>query len=415
MILNKLRCSLLILCVLVSTTVASQQKEEFNDLIESGELIKARDYLISQPELDNEIHQLAGLYYTLGNYSLAEKTYESYLTKDATNVAWKLGLAKTYLNRAYNDKAKDLYLELFQQDSSNVSVLLSLAKLDKANYRDYYERLIRIDSLNPSYPYQIGLNLSKSRHLFNAEPYYIKAHELDPDNLLYLIRLASLYDDIKEPKLAELYIDKGLALSPKNSAFVKMKLAALYKRKAYNEVVVLGLSRFEKSPKDVTAVQYLGLSYMKLENYEQAERFLMLYWMLEKSDPKASYYLGLMYEQSKNYDRAVSFFSMAQNMNDKENDNVYYHMAQVFYAQEKPESAYEYYLKAFDANRNMSKALYNAILLAKNLDIDQQKQYAMLEDYFGRFESRNKKRTTYVQAEMKRVRKDLFMQGVTLE
>jgi len=412
---NNLTRLVLFYAFLINITAHAQNKEKYNALIEQGDLIKARDFLITQPELDNEINQLAGLYFTLGNYSLAEKTYQNYLSKDSKNIAWKLGLAKTYLNRAYNEKAKNLYMDLYQQDSSNVSVLLSLAKLDKANYRDYYEHLIRIDSLNAYYPYQIGLHLSQTRHLYNAEPYFIKANELDPDNLLYLIRLANLYKEIKEPKLSEKYIDKGLALSPNSSAFIKMKLAALYKEKEYNQVVELGLKLFEKSSKDVTAIQYLGLSYMRLENYEQAERFLMLYWMLEKSDPKSSYYLGLMYEQSKNYTRSLSFFYMAQNINDRENDNVYYHMAQVFYQQEKPESAYEYYLKAFDANRNMSKALYNAILLAKNLEIDQQKQYEMLEDYFGRFESRDKERSAYIQAEMKRIKKDLFMQGISLD
>ena len=70
---------------------------------------------------------------------------------------------------------------------------------------------------------------------------------------------------------------------------------------------------------------------------------------------------------------------------------------------------------AFKANSRMSDALYNLIILGKALDIDMQVQYKHLEKYFENFESKDELKTAYVESEIKRVKRDLFMNGISVD
>lgn len=406
---------LLFIFLLSSELTYAQDETEFYSYMEEGDYSNARVLLENNKGLDQSIHQLGSLYLKLGEYRLAEECFLKYLKSDSANVKWNLGLAQAYSLRAYNTKAEEVYLKLFEKDSTNTAVLLNLAKLNRRSSKDYYQRLMNLDSLNPNYPYQIGLYYSRKSDLYGSLDFFTRAHDLDPENIVYIIRIADVYFDLRKSDLALEYIDKGLELDSRNRTLLNLKMSALYKRKRYREVIEIGEVLVEKDRKNSNVLQYLGLSYMKLNQNDLAEKFLMSYWMLDTTNPMALYYLGLNYESVANYDKAVMMFQMARNANDKENDNIYYHLAQTYYQQKLPEKAYEYYSMAFKANSRMSDALYNLIILGKALDIDMQVQYKHLEKYFQYFESKDELKTAYVESEMKRVKRDLFMNGISVD
>ena len=53
----------------------------------------------------------------------------------------------------------------------------------------------------------------------------------------------------------------------------KIKIINLYKEKNYQGVIKLGLKLLKKNPKDYQLIYSIGLSYINLKNYFEAEKY----------------------------------------------------------------------------------------------------------------------------------------------
>ena len=56
---------------------------------------------------------------------------------------------------------------------------------------------MNLDSLNPNYPYQIGLYYNRKSDLYGALDFFTRAHDLDPESIVYIIRIADVYFDLR--------------------------------------------------------------------------------------------------------------------------------------------------------------------------------------------------------------------------
>ena len=88
----------------------------------------------------------------------------------------------------------------------------------------------------------------------------------------------------------------------------------LYKSKNYDGVIKLGLKLLKKNPKDYQLIYSVGLSYVNLQNYSEADKYFdKLLYVQEK--PEIFFIQANIHKQLKKYDTAIAYFEKAIKLN----------------------------------------------------------------------------------------------------
>ena len=88
----------------------------------------------------------------------------------------------------------------------------------------------------------------------------------------------------------------------------------LYKSKNYDGVIKLGLKLLKKNPKDYQLIYSVGLSYVNLQNYSEADKYFdKLLYVQEK--PEIFFIQANIHKQLKKYDTSVAYFEKAIELN----------------------------------------------------------------------------------------------------
>ena len=84
----------------------------------------------------------------------------------------------------------------------------------------------------------------------------------------------------------------------------------LFKEKNYKGVIESGLKLLKKNPKNYQLVYSIGLSYVNLQNYTEAEKYFdkLLY---DQKKPELFYIQANIHKQLKKYDSAINYFEEA--------------------------------------------------------------------------------------------------------
>ena len=88
----------------------------------------------------------------------------------------------------------------------------------------------------------------------------------------------------------------------------------LFKEKNYKRVIESGLKLLKKNPKNYQLVYSIGLSYVNLQNYTEAEKYFdkLLYF---QKKPELFYIQANIHKQLKKYDSAINYFEEAIRLN----------------------------------------------------------------------------------------------------
>ncbi|MDD5321409.1 MAG: tetratricopeptide repeat protein [Methylococcales bacterium] len=164
-----------------------------------------------------------------------------------------------------------------------------------------------------------------------AQLYYIKAYDLEPNNVRVLQKMADLYIELKKYDLAE----------------VSLKLI------------------LKKQPGDLETTEQYGLLLIKMGKYHEAEENLTRVVAKQQSWP-AYNGLGIVANLQGNPVKAESFFKKADRIlpNSPELLN---NIGFALYSSGKLNEAAPYYIKALQINPSFKKAIYNYALLQARL------------------------------------------------
>jgi tetratricopeptide (TPR) repeat protein len=173
-----------------------------------------------------------------------------------------------------------------------------------------------------------------------AQLYFIKAYELEPNNVSVLQKMADLYTDLKKYALAE----------------VSLKLI------------------LQQQPENLKVIEQYGLLLIKLKNYQEAEKNLNRVIAKQRSWP-AYNGLGIIASLEGDYSKAESLFKTADGImpNSPELLN---NIGFTLYSADKLAEAAPYYVKALQINPGFKKAIYNYALLQARLSNYEQAQIA---------------------------------------
>jgi len=165
-----------------------------------------------------------------------------------------------------------------------------------------------------------------------AQLYYIKAYDLEPNNVQVLQKMSDLYVELKKYDLAEV---------------------------SFNLIL-------KQKPGDLKATEQYGLLLIKLRKYPEAEENLTRVIAKQQSWP-AYNGLGIIANLQGDPLKAVSFFKKADSISPY-SPELLNNIGFALYSANKLNEAAPYYIKALQINPGFKKAIYNYALLHARLN-----------------------------------------------
>ena len=306
-------------------------------------------------EAQTSVLNIADSLFANGNYSKAIETYKTY---DSLQVVYDK-IASAYLAVGNYDKALTYYKKCIISNPENILVKFQYAKLlsKTKNFEEaksVFHQLIVIDSLNPTYHYELGLvyeNLHDSLDIYTFKRTFL----LDKTHQKAIYKIAKHYLQKRKHDSVKKYLDIGLNSYENNVELISLKAQNNYWQKKYLEssfyfekLISLGensqfiyeklsycyseLSEIHKAithqklainfePQNATNIYILGTLYERISDYKNAENCIKQ--SLEIQDiPLDSEYrkLGTILNQQKKYKEAINAFNHA--LQEKPNDPI---------------------------------------------------------------------------------------------
>jgi tetratricopeptide (TPR) repeat protein len=147
----------------------------------------------------------------VGQYEIAIEIYKEILQKEPKNLYAKYSLGVVYQRLNQFKQAKNIYYELLQGDAENKDEVINniIAILIEESPREAIYMLNRLTVQNPEKHYlfaSMALAYEKISDYDSAIKNYVRALELDYNNVNYAYNLGVLYDQNKEyEKALEMY------------------------------------------------------------------------------------------------------------------------------------------------------------------------------------------------------------------
>ncbi|MRW88942.1 tetratricopeptide repeat protein, partial [Duganella sp. FT80W] len=195
---------------------------------DNGEIRVARSLQPSPvaPALDSAYQA-----FNSGDTAGAQQQYEAALAQDPNNRDALLGAAHVAARQNQSDKAAGYYLHLLELSPNDADATAGLVGLRQGDSRQSENRLKAILNNNPDAApvlFALGNLYAQQSRWPEAQQAYFRAVDAAPDNPDYAYNLAVGLDRLNQPKLAQTYYQRALALAQDKA--VGFDRAALRKR-----------------------------------------------------------------------------------------------------------------------------------------------------------------------------------------
>jgi len=287
----------------------------FSNLQKFQEAVQAfSEALKFEPDNIEIISELAEDLSILGNQQDAITYYKKALKIEPNNLALKAKLGRVYISKKEMKKAWDLFSEIYAIDSTNV----------------YWNKQFAFCS------FQTGKRL-QAVHL------YEKVLEANPRDYGTYSNLIHTYSREKEPEEIMATIEKGLLQFPGNAELILERANFYFRTRNYEpamnefenyftangdsiyEIVmnyaistyfskdeikamkILG-NLYRANPNDLFVMYYMSLCYKKMNDYENAEKYMQ--WAIDMSTPtylpEMYHHLGQIFGQQRKFKESIA-------------------------------------------------------------------------------------------------------------
>jgi len=137
----------------------------------------------------------------------------------------------------------------------------------------------------------------------------------------------------------------------------KTKILNLYKEKNYKGVIKLGLKLLKNNPKDYQLIYSIGLSYVNLQNYIEADKYFHKLLYVQKK-PEIFFIQANIHKQLKKYYTAITYFEEAIQLNPNFSE-AYNNLGNIKKRIGKIEEAISCFKKAIELKENNILAYFN--------------------------------------------------------
>ncbi|WP_340075991.1 tetratricopeptide repeat protein [Leptobacterium sp. I13] len=250
-------------------------------------------------------NKIADSLYLLGNYSKAIAYYQ----KGESTINNQISIAKAYNAIGNYDGAIQKYEQIIAKDSLQIIAQYELGKLyyktsqtNKA--KSIFKLLVKKDSLNPNYYYQIGMiKMQEKDSSFIVD--LKKAVKIDSTHLKSIQEIAKHYliNFTKDSTLY--YTDLGLRFYKNSPALTSLKGQYLYTVDKDSAAIV----EFEKlltlGQKTEFIYEKLANAYLSLNDYENALKYYEILLVIDDENPRTHYNMGIAYQQKQENEKAI--------------------------------------------------------------------------------------------------------------
>lgn len=307
------------------------------------------------------------------DFKKAEKYYRKSISIDSSNVIVKTNLAEILsFNLDKPEEGLKIYLTLVQKDTTNSSLLFSLANIytttrlknpDKAEY--YLAKSKKYQSIPDDYStnYAEGLVAINKFDYKKATQLLYAAYKIDSSSTDLCNKLANSYFNIKDYDKALYFVTRawkkdsldyvsnvniGSFYLNADKKYVDMKKSAYYLEKA-----------LKTNPYGTEAMQFLITVYSNMGNFPGIKDLLFRLYDIQPDNFLANKGLGEVYWMDGDYKKAVQFYETALSLNpDDDVVNSKYALNLMKVSSDNFSTAMKYAKKAVEINPDNADNLY---------------------------------------------------------
>ncbi|OFX84837.1 MAG: hypothetical protein A2W99_06465 [Bacteroidetes bacterium GWF2_33_16] len=301
----------------------SQSQNSINDLE-----LKALNYqydsviIISKSIIEIDSSQSYAFYYLGKAYQAkykfidAVKAFEKAFMLDTTNTIFQNSLAETYEAIGMDEEAINIYFNQYLEDTLDISPIISLGNIfrKKKEYGSaihYYQKAIAIDPNNFYYFKMIAFCFNQINMSTPAIIYYTKAIEINPYDLNVYLILANILNGERQFKGAIHICTEGLKIDSLDVQLKKILAYSYYLNREFE----LSISGFDELISNGDSLffnfKYRGLANFENRNFEGAIPDLKKAFEIENEDTEVAFYLGSALGRVNEYDEAVRFLNIS--------------------------------------------------------------------------------------------------------
>ena len=388
-------------------------------LFEKGRYKLALKELENKPSSFLSNYKKAVIYESIDNYKKTVEFLEKAITIKDDKKA-KLKLAKNYRRLKKSKKAILIYEEILLKDSLNLVLQYQLGKLylitrNAEKGAAIFKYLIKMDATNANYSYHLGLayTLKGQRNLMINS--FIATFEKDTLHLKAITRLAKSFKKLKDIDSTQLFVDKGLVLSPNHFELNQLKINQLFKDKKYKETLPFLLNIDSLHKKDTYSINALGKVYYNLDSLEKSKKYFTKLSYIDKENYKANTYLGHIAMKEKDYKAAMINYMVATFKGQEDRDEEYYGLAMMYDETKKQKLAMKALEQAFNENKGNYRALYQLAKISDDYYKEKKIAYRHYNRYIERFYDSDEDIAAFVRSRIKEIKKEYFLRGETLK
>jgi tetratricopeptide (TPR) repeat protein len=382
-------------------------------------------YKLALQELDLKIpsflsnYKKAVIYESIDNYKKTEEFLEKALVFKEDKKT-KLKLAKTYQKLKKRSRSIEIYEQLLEKDSLNLVLKYQLGKLYLITRKplkasSVFKYLISKDTVNANYSYHLGLAFAlqaKRDLMINS---FIATFEKDTLHIKAIVRLAKSFKKLKDVDSTQLFVNKGLVISPNDLELNKFKINQLFKEKKYKEAIPFLLNIDSLYVNDTYSLTLLGKAYYNIDSLKLAKKYFKKLSFTDFEDFKANTYLGHIAFKERNYKAARMNYMIATFKGKVKRDEEYYGLASVYFETKKPKQAIRAFEKAYIENRGNYRALYQVAKISDDYYKDKKIAYKHYIKYIENFYESDEGISAFVRSRIKDIKKAYFLKGESLQ
>ncbi|NEW79299.1 MAG: tetratricopeptide repeat protein [Gelidibacter sp.] len=405
-----------LLFTILKTEAQSSVFVVVDSLLEEGNYQKALTLLENTvPKTFLIFEKSASIYQSVGSNTKALECLNKAL-EFGTNESIKVKLAQLFSSTGFTTKAVETYESLIEKDTSNLLVANSLGKLylslhqaEKAE--KIYRYLIKMDTVNPNYPYQLAESLEQQNKFSEMGQRYLDAYNLDTLHIKSIYGLANFFKTLKFKDSTSLFIDKGLKIDSNNINFNQLKANDLYFSKDFNGALT-NLKKLDSlNFRTVQIYEMFGMCYYNLQDFEQAEIYFRNAIKLDPNDPQILYRLASLYYDKKDNKMASFYLYRSISSAKPDLDQQYYLLGVISKEENNLKAAIDNFEKSYKNNYENHKALFELAVTSEVYFKDKKIALKHYQNYLDKLKSRDNIMTAYAEGRIKEIKKQYFIEG----
>jgi tetratricopeptide (TPR) repeat protein len=344
------------------------------------------------------------------HYAEAAEYLKQNCPEPITNTKILSRLAYTYQMSGKALIAESYYVRIYNQDTTNVPVLLNLALINsnrenKPKAIMYYVKAGAVDNKNFQVYKQLGRLYMETVDTANAYKNLSKANIINPEDPDVACDLSGLLISTKRIKQAEIILTRALAADSTNLFLLRSVAKLMYDTNRYKETITTCTKLIELGDKSVQVINKLGSSYYMLKNHECCIESFAL--MAEVYQTERTYYLiAMSYKGLKRYRETLDYLGRTLKQAISPNMDVYYNeigdVNDTIKSYKNAISAYQksIFFKDHDAIYYTMASIYDKNLKDKKNAVKYYKKY--LE---SKLPAKQQEYITYVQSRLAELKK----------